>query len=85
MDGRPVLATEELCYLAKQGCEGIYKCFQAVNFVAGLELCKLTELDTQVSYLLLADGLQLRCKGLFVQGFRSERVFLIILDWTCAV
>lgn len=78
-------ATEEICYLAKQGCEGIYKCFKAVNILSGLELRKLTEVDTQISYLLLAEGLQLHCKGLFTQGFRSGRVVLIILNRTCTV
>lgn len=52
--------------LAKQCCEGTYKCFEAVSILAGLELFKLAELDTQVSYFLLAEGLQLHCKGLFV-------------------
>lgn len=29
-------------YSAKQGHEGIYKCFEVVNILAGLELFKLT-------------------------------------------
>lgn len=66
VDGQLVLQQRSFADLAKQCCEGIYKRFEAVSILAGLELFKLAELDTQVSYFLLAVGLQIHCKGLFV-------------------
>lgn len=63
MDGGPVLQQRSFAYLSKQGCE---ECFgMAVSILSGLELFKLAELDTQVSFFLPAEGLQLYCKGLF--------------------
>lgn len=80
MDGGPVLQQRRLAYLAKKGHQGMYQCSEAVNTLTGLELLKLTELDTQVSYFLLAEDLHLHCKKVPVQGFRPERGVLIILS-----
>jgi len=66
VDGEAVLRMGSFAYLAKQGCEGEYRSFEVRSVLAGLELFKLAELDTQMSSFLLANGLQLHCKGLFV-------------------
>lgn len=57
-----MLQQRRFAYLAKKGHEGIYQCSEVVNVLSGLELLKLTELDTQVSYFLLAEDLHLHCK-----------------------
>ena len=37
-----MLQQRSFAYLAKEGRAGIYKCFEVVNILAGLELFKLT-------------------------------------------